>query len=181
MRCDLQIYADAGEATPFPALHAFYYYGELGGVTRTLALAAIAAAVNVAATATRRMSVERSKVSDSMTPAGAPTHRTWDNFLAAFDHRISGLCNRRSFFRRKELCPVVNCARTHTGVLGFCTWPRPYSGSYILKYVLSEQVIGLNGLRLNGYPHRNSVLMTSHILVRGIPSVSSIQIKFCCF
>ena len=48
---------------------------------------------------------------------------------------------------------MVSHGRTHTEVLGFCTWPRPYSGSYILKYVLSEQVIGLSGLRLNGYPH----------------------------
>ena len=49
-------------------------------------------------------------------PAGAPTHRIWDNFLVASDHGISGLCSRRSSFRRKELCPEVNRVRTHTEV-----------------------------------------------------------------
>ena len=71
------------------------------------------------------MSVQRSWVPQDHASDGAPTHRIWDNSRVASDHGSSGLCSRRSFSPRTELCPVVSRGRTHTGVSEFCTWPRP--------------------------------------------------------
>ena len=79
---------------------------------------------------------------------------------------------------------MVNRGRTHTGVSGFCTWPRPEKPVFGLVHLgicslgasdRVERVEVETGIRI-----RNTVLMTSHILVRGIPSVPSIQIKDWC-
>ena len=60
MSRDCQMYAGAVEAAHSPSYHASCFQGELGGVMRTLVLAAISAALLAAVTATRRMSVWRS-------------------------------------------------------------------------------------------------------------------------
>lgn len=78
--------------------------------------------------------------------SGLPTHRIWDKSLVASDHRILGLCSRRTFFRHKELCPVVNRGRTHNAVLEFCTWPQP-----------GKAVIGLVHLGICSLGARNTV------------------------
>ena len=57
MRRDCQMYAGAVEDAHFPSSRASCFQGELGGVMRTLALAAISAALLAATIATRRMSV----------------------------------------------------------------------------------------------------------------------------
>ena len=79
---------------------------------------------------------------------------------------------------------MANDGRTHIEVLEFCTWPRPG------KPVSGLIHLGIRSLGANdmiewvevetGICIRDSVPMTSHILVRRIPSVSSIQIKECC-
>ena len=64
---------------------------------------------------------------------------------------------------------MVSRGRTHTGVSGFCTWPQPR------KPVLGLVHLGICSLGASGRVEwvevetgirmRNSVLMTSHILV----------------
>ena len=76
---------------------------------RTLALAAISAAVLAAIAATKRMSVQRSEFISVV----APTHHSWDSSLDVSHREISALCSRRGFFQRKELYPLVSRDRIH--------------------------------------------------------------------
>ena len=76
---------------------------------------------------------------------------------------------------------MVSRGRTHTGVSVFCTWPQPE------KAVLGLVHLGICSLGAShrvewvevetGIRMRDSLLMTSHILVRGEHSVPSIQVK----
>lgn len=172
---DSQMYAGAVEATRPPSSHALYFYGELGGVMRMFALAAISAALLAAITATKRMSVQRS----GFMSAVATTHRIWGNVLVVSHRGIFGLGSRRSFSQRKELCPVVSRGRIHIGASGVCTWPRPGKPVFGLVHHelcslgASDRVEWVEvetGIRM-----RTSVLMTSQIFVRSMPSIPSIR------
>ena len=147
---------------------------------RTLALAAISAAVLAAIAATKGMSIQRSEFISIV----APTHHSWDNSLDVSHREISDLCSRRGFSQRKELYPLVSRDRIHIGASGFCTWPQHGKTVFGLVHLelcslgASDRVEWVEvktGIRIT-----KSVPMTSQILVREIPTFSSIQVRDQC-
>ena len=151
----------------------------------TLALAAISAALLAAIAATRRMSVQCSiQAIKCRISAGTPTYRSWDSFLVVSHLGISDPCSLRSYFRRKVLYPVVSRGRTHNGVSGFCTWPRPEMpvfGPVHLGICSLGAIDRVEWVEVEtGVRMENTVLMTSHILVRGVPSIPPIQVGGWC-
>lgn len=118
---------------------------------RTLALAAISAALLADIAATRIMSVQRCGLSIVAHRLEHPLTATgtvfWSPFIVEFLALAAAVIS--SGARSCTIWRVVTAFvpesqdSAHGRDLG-----SPYSGSYILGYVFSEQAIGLSGLRL---------------------------------